>query len=50
MDKRLISFLKDRKIFKYKGRKDLRESLTALEQKTEYSDRARKHIKKKRAK
>lgn len=45
-----MSFLKDIKIFKYEGRKDLRESLSALEQKTEYNDRARKVFKKKRAK
>jgi hypothetical protein len=51
MDKRLMAFLKDRKIFNSGGnKKSLKEALSAMEMKTEYKDRARKVIKKARAK
>jgi hypothetical protein len=50
MDKRLFSFLKDRKIFTGGGDKTLREYLTRQEQNREYKDRARINIKKKRRK
>lgn len=50
MDKRLFGFLKDRKIFTSGGHKTLREAMSAIEQKTEYGDRARKGFKKARHK
>jgi hypothetical protein len=50
MDKRLFAFLKDRKVFTSGGHKTLREYLNAQEVKTENKDRARKVIKKAKAK
>jgi hypothetical protein len=52
MDKRLFAFLKGRKIFTKGGggKVTLQEALTNLEVKTEQKDRARKVIKKAKAK
>ncbi|MBK5202146.1 MAG: hypothetical protein JJE45_00290 [Prolixibacteraceae bacterium] len=46
MDKRLFSFLKDRKIFTDGGHKSFREYMDAKERNTEWNDRARKGHKK----
>lgn len=50
IDKNLFGFLKDRKIFTGGGNKTLREYLTEQEQKSEHRLRARKVIKKAKAK